>query len=380
MPISKPNIALFIPSLEGGGAEKFTVNLANQLASKRLTIDLVVGQKIGPFLEDVSASVRIVDFATDKKLTVLFRAINYFRTVKPDVVMSSLDHYNVIMIVAAGLAGYKGRKVISQRATIEPVYRLSSWLKRNIYRLLIRITYPKADAIICNSHAAAHELSQEFAVDEAKLNTIHNWVDIERIGLLSNERIDCEWYHKSDQPLLVSVGSVSPIKDRKTLVEAFAIVRKQFDVRLAIIGACPDSDELRKINKLIETRGLSGNIFISGFEKNPYKWIGNADMLVSSSTTEGCPNHILEGLALGKAIVATDCPGDTAFLLEYGKWGELVPVENSEKMAMAICARLASRGGIDNSERAQDFSVIRSLNLYLDVLFEAKREPLRECQ
>ncbi|MEQ8314071.1 MAG: glycosyltransferase [Gammaproteobacteria bacterium] len=373
MVISESKVALLLPSLEGGGTENFIVNLANQLASSNLAVDLVVGQKKGPFLSDVSASVQIIEFATDVKLRVLFKAIKYLRTAKPDIVMSSLDHYNIIMILAAKLAGYKGRKIISQRATIGPVYRHNSWLKRKIYLFLIRITYPQADAIICNSQTAARELSQEFNVDEASLNTIHNWVDIDKINLLAKENIDHKWYQRSKQPLLVSIGSVSPIKDRKTLIEAFAIVRKRFDARLAIIGACPDPNELSEINNLIESKGLADHILVAGFEKNPYKWIEKADLLVGSSTTEGCPNHILEGLALNKAIVATDCPGDTAFLLENGKWGELVPVGNSEKMAIAICAKLASRGKIASNERALHFSVTRVLNLYLEILFEAKR-------
>jgi glycosyltransferase involved in cell wall biosynthesis len=101
-----------------------------------------------------------------------------------------------------------------------------------------------------------------------------------------------------------------------------------------------------------------------------------ASVLVSSSVTEGCPNQVLEGLALGIPIVATDCPGDTAEILGHGKWGRLVPVADPARMAKAILATLDDPNPPDGTLRAADFSPEKTTHAYLNVLL-ARSSNLR---
>ncbi len=134
------------------------------------------------------------------------------------------------------------------------------------------------------------------------------------------------------------------------------------------MGESGQPAERNKIECLISDLGLAEHIYLSDFDSNPYKWMKRAAVIVSSSITEGCPNQLLEALALGIPIVATDCPGDTAVLLGHGKWGRLVPFGDPASMAAALLASLNDTEPTDGTVRAIDFSPARTVRAYLKVL------------
>ena len=361
----KTQMAFFLPNLDGGGAERAIVRLVNDIADLGVTVDLVLGEAVGVYLAEVSPKVRIINLTSRGKLRVLLRLTRYLRQHRPSVVMSSMDIPNIQMILAAKLSGFKGRTVISQRATIAPVYAEAGWIRRLVYGIGIRFTYPYATAIISNSYAATSEIHDIAGVSEKRVFTIHNSVDADRINRLAKESLSDVWLLKSSVPLVISVGSLTLLKDRVTLVRAFAIVKAQRNVRLVILG---EGSERKNIEKTILDIGLSADVYLPGFDANPFKWIRQSAVLVSSSVTEGCPNNLLEALSLGISIVATDCPGDTSELLGHGRWGRLVPVAESESMASAILASLDDPNPPDGRIRAADFMPEKTMRAYLDVL------------
>jgi glycosyltransferase involved in cell wall biosynthesis len=190
-------------------------------------------------------------------------------------------------------------------------------------------------------------------------------VDAERINRLAREPLGEHLFLRDQAPLIVSVGSLTKRKDMRTLIKAFAIVKEQRQAHLVIIGKGPEAHELKS---LISDLGLDTDVHLPGFDVNPYKWMAAAAVFVSSSTGEGFPNAVAEALALGLSIVATDCPGDTAELLGYGKWGRLVPVGDPERMADAILAALDDPNPPDGRIRAADFSPASAVGAYLKIL------------
>lgn len=376
------SIAFFLPNLEGGGAERAIVALANNIAKLDVIVDLVLGNAVGPCLAEVSPKVRIVNLSSKGKLRVVVRLMHYLIHHSPQVIMSSLDLPNIQLILAARLVRFRGMTVISQRATIAPVYAQSGWMRRLVYGLGIRVAYPRADFVICNSHAATIELGKLSGISADRIATIHNSVDAERVSQLANEPLSDSWFMKSHAPLILSVGSLTHLKDRATLVRAFGVVRAKRDVRLAIVGEDYQPAERENIERLISDLQLAEHVYLSGFDPNPYKWMQRAAVLVSSSITEGCPNQLLEALALGIPIVATDCPGDTAVLLEHGRWGRLVPVGDPASMAAAILASLDDPAPPDGRIRAAYFAPARTVSAYLKVLLpdlDLRATESREC-
>jgi glycosyltransferase involved in cell wall biosynthesis len=323
------------------------------------------------FRHEISSAVNVVDFATRSHLLTLCRLIAYLRRRNPTVMMSALDVPNIMLLVAARIAGYKGRTIISQRAVVAATQREWPLGRRLLIMLLQRTLFPRADALISNSHAGANEVRERLGVPADRISVIHNAVDVERINRLAREPLSNHWLSKLQQPLIVSVGSLTTRKDVGTLIKAFASVKAQRQAHLVIIGKVEGRNsraEQYKIENLIAELGLSANVHLFGFDANPYKWMAAAAVFVSSSMEEGFPNVIAEALALGRPIVATDSLGDTATLLGQGKWGRLVPVGDPERMADAILTALDDPNPPDGRIRAADFTPARITAAYLDVL------------
>lgn len=370
------DIAFFLQDLDGGGAERAIIALAGEITKRGYAVDLVVGDTDSDYRSEVSSSVNVVGFSSRSPLFVLCRLIAYLRSRNPTAVMSALDPANVMLVVAARLAGYKGRTIISQRAVVAASLRELVAGRRLRMRLLQRVCFPRADALISNSHAAANDVRTLVGVPADRIVTIHNAVDADRINQLASEPITDHFFLKNRAPLVVSVGSLTERKDMGTLIKAFYIVKGHRQVSLVIIGKGP---ERQKIEDLISHLGLSENVHLVGFDTNPYKWMAAAAVFVSSSTAEGFPNVIAEALALGRPIVATDCPGDTAELLGHGKWGRLVPVGDPGAMADAILAALDDSDSTDGQIRAADFSPSKITSAYLNVLLPKTGHPADAC-
>lgn len=375
-------IAFYLPDLEAGGAERAIVALANSLASRGLSITMVLGNAKGPFIAEVSPAVRVENLTKagpTGKIGMIFRLASYLKGSRPRSIMSSLDLPNVQLVAAARLARYGGLVAISQRATIGPVYQRFGYVRKTAFFTAIRLAYPRADVVICNSSAAADEVCALFGVGRERVVSIHNSVDTKKIDRLANAELTDPWLDGQSTPLIVSVGSITHLKDRSTLIKAFALVRRQRAARLAIVGASYEPEEHAKIVNLISELGLDEQVRLCGFDPNPYRWMRRAAMLVSSSLTEGCPNQLLEGLALGIPIVATDCPGGTGELLEHGKWGRLVPVADIQRMADAMVATLDDPAPPNGRLRAGDFSPSRVTSTYQRVLMDADWAGMKQA-
>jgi len=376
-------VAFFLQDLDGGGAERAIVSLAGEIVNRGHAVDLVVGDADGEYRAEVSPGVRIENFATRSPLRVLGRLSTYLHRYEPAVVMSALDVANIMLIVAARISAFKGRTVISQRAVVAAAHPELPPGRRLLIALLRRVLFRRADALVSNSFAAAGEVQAFFGVRPDRIAVIPNAVDTDRIGRLAKLPLDDYWFSKSRCPLIVSVGSVTTRKDLRTLIKAFAIVKARRDVRLAIVGKGYQLAERQRIERLISDLGLSESVYLPGFDPNPYKWMAAGAVFVNSATAEGFPNVIAEALVVGRPVVATDCPGDTAQLLQNGKWGRLVPVGDPERMAAAILDALDDPNPPDGRIRAADFSPASTVDAYLKVLLpkpeteaSGSRQPL----
>lgn len=364
--MASSKIALFLPSLEGGGAERVFVQLANQFAALGFPVDLVLASRKGHYLDEVAPAVNVVDLETSGVIRSLPKLVGYLRASRPEVMLSGLDHANIVAILALFLARTRTRGVVSMRSVPTAVYRGDKSIRRWVMLQLIKVLYPFADMIIANSKAVKTDLSESFRIPSQKLCVIYNPLDIERINRLSGAYIDHSWASADAPPVVVAVGSLAILKDFPTLVRAFSIVRKEQDCRLVILGEGQDRD---KLEVLINELGLQADVFLPGFVSNPFPWIERAAVFVSSSLTEGCPNSLMQALACDTAVVSTDCVGGSAEILQDGKWGTLVPIGDSAAMAAAILITLNSEHKTDLVRRANDFALDKIVTEYLNVLF-----------
>jgi glycosyltransferase involved in cell wall biosynthesis len=112
----------------------------------------------------------------------------------------------------------------------------------------------------------------------------------------------------------------------------------------------------------VKELGVEGSVFMPGFLQNPYSWVRRAAAFVLSSRFEGLPTVLVEAMATGAQVIATDCPAGPAEILEGGRYSPLVPVGDVQRLAEAIAGVLsrpqAERGPcVEAMERARVFSV-----------------------
>ena len=167
--------------------------------------------------------------------------------------------------------------------------------------------------------------------------------------------------------MILAVGRLSDAKDFPTLLKAIVRMNEKRKVKCIILG----EGELReKLQGMIEQLSLSGTVDLHGFVGNPYAYLAKADLFVLSSRREGFPNVLVEAMACGTPVVATDCPSGPAEILENGKYGPLVPVGDAQALADAMLRTLDDHLPAETLiARAEEFSVEKIADQYIDLLF-----------
>ena len=359
MAIEPHKIAIFLPSLRGGGAERVMVALANSFAKKGYPTQLVLVKAEGPYLEEVCEKVEIVDLNCRRVLGSLIPFFRYLRRERPSSVLSALYHTNLIAILARMLAGVKTRLVVSERNSITTLRR------RRFILFLMRFLYPHASAVVAVSQGLEKELVDELGLSRGKVTAIPNPLDLDKIAVLSAERPSHAWLQSKSASVILAAGRLENQKDYFTLLEAFARVRQSEFARLIILG----EGSLRpSLEKRIFDMPCKRDILLAGFHKNPFGWMAACDVYVLSSKHEGFPNSLIQAMACGARVVSTDCPTGPEEILEGGRWGALVPVGDAKALGDAIVKALRASGPHIAGVRAKDFEMGKIVERYEQIL------------
>ncbi len=356
---------MFLPSLDGGGAERAFVELANGFASLGIRVDLVLVQTKGSFLAEVKTGVRVIDLKGGRTLYSILRMSRYIRSQRPDVVMSGLDTANVANWIACWLAGVAQTAVLTQRSVLTASWRqihpLTAWL----WIRLLGLVYRRARLVIGNSGGATADLRDNLDVNQDRLAVIHNSVDVSAITKLASEPLDHPWVSAGAPPIVLIAGSLTIRKDVPTTLRAFAHLRRSRNCNLVVVG---EGAERPNLERLVRELGIQDSVFLAGFDRNAFRWMARARVLVNSSPSEGCPNVILQALACGLQVVATNGLGGTSEILEGGRWGRLTPVGDDQALAHAICQALDNPLPEDGRKRATNFDPDATAKAYLRLL------------
>lgn len=361
-------LALFLPSLAGGGAERVMVTLANAFAARGIAVDLVVAMAQGPYLKDVSPSVRLVDFRATRVSKSIVPLVRYMRRERPVALLSAMAHANVVALLARKLARVSTRVVVSERGFISGEYALASGVASHLNYWLVRRLYPGADGICTVSLAAAHDLAEFTCLPLHRVQTIYNPFDLARITKLAAEDIDHPWFGGDQPPVILGIGRMNEAKDFSVLIAAFAKLRSQRAVRLVLLG----EGELRlALQELLVKLSLGSDaVCMPGFVQNPFAWLRRCSLFVLSSRREGLPGVLIEAMACGAPVVSTNCLSGPDEILDGGRWGRLVPVGDVEALMNAMSTTLDTpRGQLpDVRQRALDFEQEHAVDAYLRIL------------
>lgn len=352
------HIAIYLPSLRGGGAERVMVNLANGFAARGHRVDLVLVKAEGPYLAEVSDKVNVIDLDRKGALASLWPLRRYLRRERPDAMLSALYHANLIAILARALGGTKTRLVVSERNSLSG---LQGGVAGAVFRYLIKHLYRRTDGIVAVSRGIADELVSELGLPPERITAIPNPIDVERIAALASERPVHPWLAPDAPPVILAVGRLERQKDYPTLLAAIAQIRARREMRLIILG----EGSLRpQLEQCIAEAGLQDIVMLAGFQSNPFGWMAASKVYVLSSRHEGFPNSLIQAMACGARLVSTNCPTGPDEILEGGKWGRLVPVGDADALALALTEALDDPSPINAQERLKKYQPSAVLSSY----------------
>ena len=351
--------------MRGGGAQHAMVNLAAGLAERGYAMDLVLAQAEGPFLAEVTDSVRLVDLNASRVLMSLPALVRYIRLERPIAMLAVQNYANIVALWARRLAGGNTRLVVSERNSISRKAQYAVSQRPRLMPQLIKRFYPWADGIVAVSKGVADDLAQVAAIPREHIQVIYNPIVTTELRKKANAPLSHPWFDRGQPPVLLAVGRLVPQKDFPTLVRAFASVRVSRRMKLLILG---EGRERHALEMLIRELGLEQDVDMPGFVANPYPYMARASIFVLSSRWEGLPGVLIEALCCGAPIIATDCPSGPREILADGAYGELVPVGDEVALARAIETTLDREAPHPSHKSWQPFETEGVVNRYIDML------------
>ncbi|WP_417910629.1 glycosyltransferase [Candidatus Electronema sp. PJ] len=367
----KPVIALLLPNLAGGGAERANLYLAQEFLARGYEVDLVLMQRKGELLPLLPARVQVIDLATQQIRKLLRPLTAYIQQRQPDAVLATMWPLTSMAVLCHKLARLQGRLVVAEQNVLSPQYAEWGHLHNLLLRTSIASTYPWADARIGVSEGVVDDLAALSGIKKARFEVVYN--PVPRPEPASNTALAQaeQCWGKRRGPRILTVGSLKAQKNQALLIRAFAQAFAQSNADLLILG----EGQLRHdLEALAAQEGVSNKVHLPGFFSDPTPFYQTADLFVLSSDYEGLPTVLIEALACGLPVVATQCPAGPAEILDNGRWGCLVPVGNVAALAAAMLKALSRPHDREALQRrAATFSPSTAANRYLELLFPGTR-------
>lgn len=362
-------IAFFLPSLNGGGAERVIINLAHGITERGFRVDFVVAAAEGALLDQLPPAVRLVDLHASRVLRSLSPLASYLRRERPRVLISSMNYANLIALWAAKLAGGTTPVVVTVHTTLSESSRQQQRrLTGRLWPHLLRTFYPWAASVVAVSRGAADDLARSSGLPRDRVVVVYNPV-ITPAGLAAaSQAPDHPWFAPGAPPVILGVGRLTRQKDFPTLIRAFAEVRRRRPARLMILG---EGEDRFGLTALASELGVADDVALPGFRDNAMAYMAGSALFVLSSAWEGLPTVLIEALAAGTRVVSTDCPSGPKEILQDGRLGALVPVGDAAALAAAMLDALARPAGPVPSDALTPFTREAAVDHYLRLIENA---------
>ena len=396
---TRSRVALVLPDLSGGGAERSVLELATGLAVRGYAVDIVVFRNRVHYPTEVSANVRlfVVENRPDERTKQhasgllqrfeqldavsrrsdclrMARALKwdplclpgprlirearavatYLENEEPDCILPSLPRAKAATLLAS--------RLMKENPPVIPVLRNFVPARRLRHRRRYMHLFPFATHFVGISQGVSESLADVIRIPKERITTIYNPVVTPRIRSQMALPPEHPWFSDNGPPVIVSAGRLATQKDHVTLIKAFARLAARRPCRLVIVG---EGKLRRRLDRLIGRLGLSSRVSLPGWVDNPYSLMARAACFALSSRHEGLGRVLIEALACGCPCVSTDCPAGPAEILQSGNVGALVPVGDDAALAEAMERVLESppRQGM-LEERAAYFSSERAVAAY----------------
>ncbi|WP_245606720.1 glycosyltransferase [Thiothrix lacustris] len=303
-----------------GGAEKVVSDLSFQFAKQHdVTLILFDGSRLYyPYAGE------LIDIQCPSKDGFLPRLFNFldrayqlrriFKMKRFDTIIGVMEHASFPAILASRLT------IAANHCNPERNFSRFDWL-------FARWLFPRAKKVVAVSKEGMRIFQQHLGLKN--LDCLYNPVNLYRIRELSKERSSVT----IEGQYIVAAGRLSPEKNFKSLLDAYAQSQARQTFKLAILGEGP---ERAALEQHIKQHGLEQQVILPGFMRNPYPYIAHSHCLVLSSLHEGFPVILIEALGLGRPVISTDCETGPREIIVQGENGLLVPTNDVPSLRDAL--------------------------------------------
>ncbi len=315
--IKGKNILILISRLNNGGAERTAVNLAENLAKKYNVTILSYYPKTKQDYPLNNIEHIVIE---GKELSLIRKIKKIKKQRKINYCISFCTNSNFLNIASR----YRENVIVSIRnfLSLSEANKIDYKKNKKISKY--------ADKIIAVSKAVEQDEIENFHVEKEKITTIENFYEKEKIekqinseNTLNEKEEEIFKNHK----VIITSGRLEYQKAQGNLIRAFKeVVNKNNSIKLIIIGQGKLEQELKLLIKELQ---LENNVFLLGFKTNPYQYLKKADVFILPSLYEGMSNVVLEAMACGLPIIATDSKGGNREIIAPNKkeeYGVLIPV------------------------------------------------------
>lgn len=308
----------------------------------------------------VCVATRVTRLATLHPLWGRFALAAWLARSRPRAILVHRPRLLRPLFAAIGLSGQRPRVVGAVHAMLSPQLGKAAARKRRAFGALAR-----CDALVATSQAIADDVRSRPTLAAMPLSVAWPPIDAARIRALADEVPRAPRLGALAADYIVAVGRLEAVKDHARLIDAFAhIAPAHPGLHLVVLG---EGAERAALAARIRAAGLASRVHLAGYAPNPFAWIGRARALVLSSLHEGFGMVLAEALALGTPVVAMDCPGGPAEILEQGRHGRLVAPGDTRALAEAIAATL-SHPLVPGADAVARFDAHASSRAWLDAL------------
>ena len=370
-PAGLRRLCVFLADLHGGGAERVMVRLAAGIAARGVSLDLVLARAVGPYLDEVPETVRVVDLDARRVALAVRPFVAYLRRKRPDMVFTTLPHASLAAAIARSWAAVPTLLVLREATTPSRRRVATLDIKTRAVHLAMRAAYAAADGVVAVSEGVADDLRRTWGVPDRKLWTLYSPLVTPDVAEKAAAEPDHPWMSDAAVPVVLGVGALQPYKGFCTLLEAFARVRASRAVRLVVLGEGPQRPELEAHARAL---GIADHVAFPGFRVNPFAYMARSAVFVLASEREGLPGALVQAMACGCPVVATDCPSGPAEVLEDGRYGTLVGMGDADAMADGVIHALDEPADSDAlRSRAARFASDRVIDDHLETFGRAVR-------
>lgn len=374
-------VAIVNRTLGATGTVRKSIEIAVALRNAGVPVEIWAARADGPLAGQVPADIPVVAFAGKGPLAgtlpgVVLSLARTIRRRRPGLLLSGGKHFHLPARLGLALSGRREATAFAGRASNSGGRPGRGPLRQALADLFYRVKYGGMDLVIAVSRTIEREVVAKLGPVRGRVYCVPNGVDLAGVAASASRRASHPWLDASNLRVIASVGRLDPQKGYDTLIRAMAELRDLDDLRLIIVGKGSAAYRERLV-ALARELGVAARVDLVGFLPEPFALAARADLFVLPSRWEGASNALLEALACGMPIVATDCPGGNREILSYGANGTLAPVDDPRGLAEAIRAELDQpHDPAAQRAAARRFSLDRCMRGYVHLLESHRRGAL----